>query len=280
MYSVKIVADSSSDMLTFDGVDFASVPLKIITTEREYVDDATLDVEGMIQDLSEYKGKSSTACPSPADWLAAFGDAERVFCIAITSSLSGSCNAAEIARQDYEALHPDRRVVVIDSLSAGPELRLIAEKIAEMVTAGFEFEEICEKIEEYRQHTGLVFMLESLKNLANNGRVSPLVAKAAGLLGLRLVGKASEQGTLEPLEKCRGERKALATIRRILQELGVRGGKIHICHAGNLPAAQALKSLLEEVWKETDIRISECRGLCSFYAEKGGMLIGFEKNCG
>ena len=280
MYSVKIVADSSSDMLTFDGVDFASVPLKIITTEREYVDDAALNVEGMIQDLSAYKGKSSTACPSPADWLAAFGDAERVFCIAITSSLSGSCNAAEIARQDYEALHPDRRVFVIDSLSAGPELRLIAEKIAEMVTAGCEFEEICEKIEEYRQHTGLVFMLESLKNLANNGRVSPLVAKAAGLLGLRLVGKASEQGTLEPLEKCRGERAALAAIRRILQQLGVNGGKIRICHAGNLTAAQTLKSLLEEIWPAADIRISECRGLCSFYAEKGGMLIGFEKNCG
>lgn len=280
MYSVKIVADSSSDMLTFDGVDFASVPLKIITTEREYVDDAALDVEGMIQDLSEYKGKSSTACPSPADWLAAFGDAERVFCIAITSSLSGSCNAAEIARQDYEALHPDRRVFVIDSLSAGPELRLIAEKIAEMVTAGCGFEEICEKIEEYRQHTGLVFMLESLKNLANNGRVSPLVAKAAGLLGLRLVGKASEQGTLEPLEKCRGERKTLDALRRIMQELGSKGGKIRIAHVGNLPAAESLKAMLKELWPTADIRISRCRALCSFYAEKGGMLIGFEKNIG
>ena len=278
MLSVKIVADSSADMLTFDGVDFASVPLKIITAEREYVDNADLNVEEMVNDLSAYKGKSSTACPSPADWLEAFADAEQVFCVAITSSLSGSCNAAEIAKRDYEETYPGRRVCVIDSLSAGPELRLIVEKIAEWILAGHEFERICREIEEYRKHTGLMFMLESLKNLANNGRVSPLVAKAAGLLGLRLVGKASDHGTLEPMEKCRGERKALETIRRILQELGVRGGKIRICHAGNLPAAQALKSLLEEVWKETDIRISECRGLCSFYAEKGGMLIGFEKN--
>ena len=278
MLSVKIVADSSADMLTLDGVAFASVPLKIITAEREYVDDAALNVEGMIGDLNAYKGKSSTACPSPADWLDAFGDAERVFCVAITSSLSGSCNAAEIARRDYEAQYPDRRVCVIDSLSAGPELRLIVEKIAELNAAGCEFDEICKEIEEYRKHTGLLFMLESLKNLANNGRVSPLVAKAAGLLGLRLVGKASDRGTLEPLEKCRGERRALEAIRRTMQELGARGGKIRICHACNLPAAQALKALLEEIWNAADIRISECRGLCSFYAEKGGLLIGFEKN--
>ncbi|MBQ3095862.1 MAG: DegV family protein [Clostridia bacterium] len=279
MLSVKIVADSSADMLTLDGISFTSVPLKIITAEREYVDDADLDVEGMIKNLDAYKGKSSTACPSPADWLAAFGDVERVFCVAITSSLSGSCNAAKIAKRDYEELHPDRRVCVIDSLSAGPELRLIVEKIAEMVEAGCEFEEICEKIEEYRKHnTGLVFMLESLKNLANNGRVSPLAAKAAGLLGLRLVGKASDRGTLEPLEKCRGERRALETLRRVMQEFGCTGGKLRIAHAGNLPAAETLQAMLKELWPAADIQISRCRGLCSFYAERGGMLIGFEKN--
>ena len=281
MHSVKLVVDSSADMLALEGMPFASVPLKIITAEREYVDDADLNVEEMVNDLSVYKGRSSTACPSPADWMAAFGDAERVFCVAITSSLSGSCNAAEIAKKDYEEQYPDRRVCVIDSLSAGPELRLIAEKIAEMVKAGESFDEICEKVEKYRKHnTGLVFMLESLKNLANNGRVSPLVAKAAGLLGLRLVGKASNQGTLEPLEKCRGERKTLDALRRIMQELGSKGGKIRIAHVGNLPAAESLKAMLKELWPTADIRISRCRALCSFYAEKGGMLIGFEKNIG
>ena len=37
---VKIVADSSADILDIGGVDFDSAPLKIITADKEFVDDA------------------------------------------------------------------------------------------------------------------------------------------------------------------------------------------------------------------------------------------------
>lgn len=70
---IKIVADSSADLTSFTGTDFASAPLKIITSQNEYVDDKNLDVEGMVNELIKYSGKSSTACPSPIDWLKAFG---------------------------------------------------------------------------------------------------------------------------------------------------------------------------------------------------------------
>ena len=56
--SIKIVTDSSSDILTLNGVEFASAPLKIITADKEYVDDENLDVFEMVNDLHSYKGKS------------------------------------------------------------------------------------------------------------------------------------------------------------------------------------------------------------------------------
>ena len=90
----KIVTDSSADMDTFEGVDFASAPLKIITANKEYIDDENLNVEEMVNDLRTYKGKSSTSCPNTEDWIEAFGDAERIFCITITATLSGSYNSA------------------------------------------------------------------------------------------------------------------------------------------------------------------------------------------
>ena len=37
---IKIVADSSANMLTLDGVDFESAPLKISTAERDFIDDS------------------------------------------------------------------------------------------------------------------------------------------------------------------------------------------------------------------------------------------------
>ena len=276
MIDAKIVVDSSADMAVgFPSV--SSVPLKIITDTNEYIDDANVNVAAMVWDLLSYSGRSSTACPSPQDWLDAFDDKPYVFCIAITSNLSGCCNAANIAKTDYEQEFPDRKVCVIDSLSTAGEMMLIAEKVQELIKEDLSFEQICEKINEYRQKTGLLFMLESLKNLANNGRVSKIVAKAAGILGIRMVGKASDVGTLEPLEKCRGEKKALTSLLTYLTTLGYEGGKIRISHCMNEAAAQTLKESVLSMYPQADIRIKPAGALCSFYAEKGGLLIGFEK---
>ena len=125
MRTMKIVADSSANMISLDAVSFASAPLKVITDGREFVDDAAASANEMLQYFDTYKGKSKTSCPNTVDWLDAFGDAEDIFCVTITSGLSGSYNSACVAKQVYEADYPDRRVLVIDSLSAGPELVLI-----------------------------------------------------------------------------------------------------------------------------------------------------------
>jgi len=274
---IKIVADSSSDVTALEGVAFEYAPLKIITSEKEYVDNESLDIEEMVGDLENYKGRSSTSCPNADDWLNAFGDAERIFCVTITSNLSGCYNSAMSAKRIYEETYPDRRVFVLDSLSTGPEMALAIDKLAELIEAGESFDAICDRIVEYNKKTGLLFMLKSMKNLANNGRVSPLVAKMAGLLGICVVGKASDEGTLEPLNKCRGEQKAIHTILSHMKEMGLSKGKVKIAHCLNEDAGKALKELIQKEFAKVKVEIYRCRGLCSFYAEKGGLLVGFEK---
>ena len=277
MRNVKIVADSSANMLSLENTPFAAAPLKIITSEREFVDDAQLDVAAMVTWFDSYKGKSKTSCPNPSDWLTAFGDAEEIYCVTITSGLSGSYNSACIAKQMYESEYPQRHVWVVDSLSAGPELQLIIEQLEAYIHQGLSFDEISQKIEAYKQTTGLAFMLESLHNFAANGRVSPAVAKIAGVLGIRIVGQASDEGTLEPLHKCRGEAKAIAAILNHLQTNGLAEGKVRITHCMNLQAAETLKTMIHAQMPKVDVQIRENLGLCSYYAEKGGMLVGFEK---
>lgn len=276
----KIVSDSSSDLTSLSGVPFASVPLKITTSDKEYTDDAALNVSEMQDDLSTYKGRSHTACPGIGEYLAAFGDAEYVFCITITSGLSGSYNSATAAAREYESEHPGRRVRVIDSLSTGPENALVIAKLAELIESGESFDSICEKIADYQKTTGLIFVLESLRNLANNGRVSPIVAKLSGILGIRIVGRASDVGTLEITNKSRGIGGALSDVIKNLGDYGYRGGKLRIHHAENLEAAEKFRDKILSVWPNAEIEVGKTRGLCSFYAERGGLLIGFEKNLG
>ena len=277
MRTVKIVADSSANLMELKTVAFDAAPLKIITGQREFVDDRNLDLDEMIAFFKSYKGRSQSSCPNPEDWLTTFGDTEDIFCVAITSGLSGSFNAACIAKEMYETEHPGRRVFVIDSLSAGPELTLLVEKLEELIVAGKSFEEICDYMPEYQKKTGLLFMLESLNNFAANGRVSPAVAKIAGVLGIRIVGKASDAGTLEPTDKCRGEEKSLKTILKHLKESGLKTGKVILAHCLNESAANTLENLIETDLPNVTVKIGRNLGLCSFYAEKGGLLVGFEK---
>ena len=272
----KIVADSAADIPVVKGVPFESVPLKIVTDVKEYVDDSALDVAGMVADLLKYKGKSGTACPGPGEWLAAFEDAEYVFCVTITSNLSGSYNAACVAKDQYEQENPGRKVYIVDSLSAGAEMYMIVEKLEELILAGKEFDEICTEIAAYTNNVHLVFCLESLQNLANNGRVNPAVAKIAGVLGIRQVGIASEIGTLQPLDKSRGEKKAIADVVKNIKAQGWAGGRVLIHHCQNEAVAQQVKAQLLQVHPNADVRLGKTNGLCSYYAEKGGLMIGFE----
>lgn len=272
---MRIVADSSANLSTTPDRSFVSVPLTLRTDEREFVDNENLDIKEMTDYLATYKGKSGSACPSSQDWVDAFGDAEEIYAVAITSNLSGSFNSLRIAKEQYEEEHPDRKVCIIDSLSAGSELKLIIEKIQKLKADGKTFEEVSHAIAEYQKHTHMIFCLKSLTNLANNGRVNPAVAKIAGVLNIHVVGIANE-GVLDQREKARGAKKALLAIDKQMKEFNYNGGKVIIDHCFNETDAKALKDQILAAYPNADVRIEPTRGLCSFYAEVGGLMVGVE----
>ena len=276
--NVKIVTDSSSDLYNLGDIPFASAPLSIMTDERQFLDDDNLNVEEMVRYLAAYNGKSHTSCPNLGDWLTAYGDAEEIFCVTMTRNLSGTYNAACIAAKQYEEEHPGRRVHVINSFSTGGEMVLVVEKIVECIHKGLSFDEICAEIEKYsHKETGLLFMLESMHNLANAGRVSPVVAKFAGMIGIRAIGIASPEGTLNMLDKCRGQARALIVMAESMKKFGYSGGKVRISQCLNPEAAEKMAELVRRDYPDADISIRPCRGLCSVYGELGGVLVGFEK---
>jgi len=275
---IKIVGDSASNLFALDGVDYECAPLRIVTTNKEYVDDVQLDVSTMVKEMSEYKGKSSTACPGVGDYLAAFEGYDVVYVVTIISTLSGSYNAAVTAAQQYMEENPGKKVFVVDSYTAGGEQKLHLEKLRDLVLEGKDFDTVCKEITEYKDNgTSLVFSLESMINLANNGRVPMVVAKIAGMVGLRMIGIVSEEGQIHPTDKARGPQKALATIYNKMKEEGYKGGKLRIDHCFNEETAQKLKELALADFPDSDIQIAPTGALCSFYAEKGGLMIGFEK---
>lgn len=272
----RIVADSSADLLTVNDVEFASVPLHIIVGEQDFIDDAKVDLAAMQHALDTYKGKTSTACPSPEEWINAFGEADVVFCVTITSNLSGACASANIAKKMYEEENPGKTVYVYDSLSTGPEMALLVEKLRKLILAGKPHEEIHDVVTEYKKHTYLYFSLASLNNLARNGRVNPILAKGIGLLGIRVVGRASEEGTLQPLDKSRGDKKAFQCILKHMKKHQYGGGKVIISHNCNEAGAEEMAAVIRSEFPQVELSMHGMRGLCSYYAEPQSVLVGFE----
>lgn len=122
----------------------------------------------------------------------------------------------------------------------------------------------------------MLFVLAKVDNLVKNGRLSKLIGTVVGLLNIRMVGEASETGTLELLQKARGPKKSLQAAYEEIIKAGYAGGRVVMAHRSNKKFCQQLSERLLETFPQANIKILPTSGLCSFYAEDGGLLIGYE----
>ena len=278
----KIVADSGCDYRQLENpafdTEFVSVPLTIQVSDQVFVDDDNLDIDKMMETMYATSEASKSACPSPDDYLKAFEGAKHIFVVTITGTLSGSQNSAQLAKNLYLEDHPEAHIHVIDSLSAGGEVDLLVEKLNELIDQGLSFDEVVKAITDYQTKTKLLFVLAKVDNLVKNGRLSKLIGAVVGLLNIRMVGEASETGTLELLQKARGAKKSLQAAYDEIIKAGYAGGRIVMAHRSNEKFCQQLSELLREKYPQAEIKILPTSGLCSFYAEEGGLLMGYEIN--
>lgn len=276
MENVRLIVDSSANTLSDPARNLEVVPLTLTFGEENLLDDENLNISDFLTKMEVNQEAGKTAAPSIQRWLDALDGAEQAIIVTITSGMSGTYSSALQARDIYLESHPLAKIIVVDSRSAGPELELIIEGIEEMLQdPKLRFADLESKIAEYRTKTSLLFLLQSLRNLSLNGRVSPAVAKVAGLLKINLIGTASVDGDLKPLTKARGMKKALKELVKQMEENKYQGGRVIIDECENLTDAEKLKELILEKYPDAKITIRPMRGLCSFYAERGGLMVAF-----
>ncbi|HFI0122698.1 TPA: DegV family protein [Streptococcus suis] len=278
----KIVVDSGCDYRQLKNLapdtEFISVPLTIQVGDQAFVDDANLDIDHMMEVMEASKSAAGSACPSPQAYQAAFEGAENIIVMTITGGLSGSFNAARVARDMYVEEHPEVNIHLIDSLSAGGEMDLIVDEINRLIATGMEFEELVQAITTYQENSKLLFVLAKVDNLVKNGRLRKLVGTVVGLLNIRMVGEASSEGKLELLQKARGHKKSVVAAFEEMKKAGYNGGRIVMAHRNNAKFFQQFSDLVKTEFANATIEEVATSGLCSFYAEEGGLLMGYEVN--
>ena len=277
MENIKLIIDSSSNMKSDPDHNVEVVPLTISFGGKDYIDDQNLNIREFLNDMNQNQIAGKTTCPSIQAWLNALEGTEKAIIITMTSGMSGTFSSALQAKTMYEKKHPTSQIIVVDSRSAGPELTIVLHGIEKMIQGDIRFVDLEEVIAKFRMRTHLLFILQSLHNLSLNGRVSPVVAKVAGLLKINLIGTASKEGKLEPLTKARGMKKAIRELLKYMKDDNYHGGEVIIDHCENEKDAEIIKDKILAEYPDAQVTIRPMRGLCSFYAEEGGIMVGFHE---
>lgn len=279
--SWAIIADSSCNLRDYTpqapDTLYAYAPLKINVGGTEYSDDASLDVAELNRRVAEEKSASSSACPSAGEWAELFRSAENVIAITISANLSGSFEAASMAR-DLVQEEGGHRIHLVNSRAAGGKLEMLVILLDRYLTVHPEatFEEACAYIDGIEQCSTVLFSLSSYENLTKSGRMPKMAGILANKLSIRVLGTASEEGTIKIVAPTRGQKKMVAKVVQTMEADGYKGGLVCMDHVDNEAGCQEIAAAITAKWPEAEIMIMPCGGLCSYYAEAKGIIIGYD----
>lgn len=278
----NIVCDSSCDLqpaqLQPGRIHLDVVPLRITVGEKEYTDNAELNIPQLLEEMAAEKSASGTACPSPGAFAQAFASADCSICFTISGNLSGTYNAAVLGRSMALEEHPEKQICIIDSRSTSGAMTLLARKAQALLEAEEEpdFDVVCDKLRTYQASLRTVFTLECFDNLIKNGRMRPLVGTVLRSLGIHVIAYATPQGTIQVTGKARGEAKTYQGIVEWMRaSKDCTGAEVVISHCENLTGALRLKELVLKELPVKDVTIQSCRGLTTFYAMQNGLIVSF-----
>lgn len=216
--SVKIIIDSTTDLIESVKEKVEIVPLTIRFDDEEFIDGVTIDHKMFYEKLIESDAIPTTSQATPSAFIPVFdkvkenGDSAVV--INLSSKLSGTYQSACLAAADYDNIY------VVDSSSVAIGAGVLVEYALSLVEEGLSAEEIAKKIEEKKNDVIIVAMLDTLEYLKKGGRISAAVAFAGGVLNIKPV-VSLENGEIKILGKARGSKQGNNLL---VQEIEKAGG--------------------------------------------------------
>ncbi len=278
----NIVTDSSCDLVKLENlpqhIKYTSVPFVLTIDDRDYIDDVHLDTSTLLHDMNTSQATSHSGCPCPNSWLWHYEEADNIFCITISEKLSGSYNSALSAKNIAQQQNPHQQITILDSQSTGPACVLLVQKLCYLLQDNnSNYNTIQKQMETYRNSLHTIFALSSFDNLVKNGRLNRITGILAKKLHFWGVG-IGEDGNIKFMKKVRGKNHVLSTIIEDMETNDFSHGDVVISHCHNLSLAQELYQMIREKWHDSRISILPTRGLNSYYAEDGGIIVSYG-NC-
>ncbi len=203
--SLKIVLDSTSDLVPELLGKFEIVPLTVNFGEEEFIDGVTITREEFYAKLIESDVIPTTSQATPEAFERVFKkvveNGDEVLCITVASKLSGTYQSACIAAEEFPG-----KVRVIDSRSVAIGSAILAEFALSLLEKGLSAEEIEKELIKKREDIIIVALIDTLEYLKKGGRLSKTAAFAGSLLNIKPVVSV-EDGEINVLGKARGSKQ-------------------------------------------------------------------------
>jgi DegV family protein with EDD domain len=272
----NLIVDSCVDF-DKDTADIGRVPFRILIDGEELVDSG-LDLNELIAKMKNSRNYIKTACAPPEDFMNKFSQYKNNFVVTISGQLSGSYNSAMVAVNSMKEKFPESFVHVFDSKTACAGETMVALKVKQLIEKNLSAAEIIEHTNRYISKLKTLFILDSLDNLAKNGRITNFKAIMANVLHIVPIMGADSEGKIVLKEQIRGKRKAFSRLVEMIGELNVdfENTIIGITHVNCLEKAERLKNEIKEKYPFKEVRIFNAGGLSTVYADDGGIVIAFD----
>ena len=197
--------------------------------------------------------------------------------LAFSSKMSCTIQAVYATRERLLKQYPERKFIVVDSLSISAPLALLGLKAHEMYRAGASIEEVADWLEKNKLRCQGWFTVDDLKYLKRGGRISPTAAAFGSMLDIKPVIMEARDGTLQSVDKVRGRRKALNTLadHMMENEPDPEESMAIILHADAPEDAEELKALCQKKLPGLKIRIDSIGPVIGAHCGPGTLAICF-----
>lgn len=283
--SYTILTDSCCDLSQqiVDEINVRVIPMGFEIGGKKYLnysDNREISTADFFKLMRE-KQVATTSQVTPENYLQYFAEeyeqGRPVLVMAFSSALSGTCNAAFVARMQFVEDHPDAEIVIFDTLAACGGEGLMVYYAAQNRAAGMTLEENVRWLEEHRRYFAHRFTVDDLGTLKRGGRLSATSAFLGTLIGIKPVLHVSDEGKLVPTDKVRGRRNAIERLYQYVKDTITNPEEqvVFINDADDRRSAEALGQSIKENLRVKDVVYLDLGPVIGAHAGPGTIAVFF-----
>lgn len=193
----------------------------------------------------------------------------------MSASVVNAVNAANELREKF----PERKIIIVDTLASASGYGMLVDYAADMRDNGSTMEEIEAWVLENRLNVHHQIYATDLFHLKRGGRVSGPAAMIGTVLGICPIMRLNAEGSIHAYGKVRSKKKAMAETVKVMEEHAQNGydysGKCFICHADCIEDARAVKAMIEEKFKNVDVKIFDIGTIIAAHTGQGTLALFF-----